>query len=488
MKRNTPIVFIVLLVAAVLTACSGKPRTSAGGGGGGGGTGTATLTLTLIAEPLSLDHQFTVLAFPARITSLVLNQTVGAPVALSLSPITFPVDFNRLITDTADVGTFQVPAQTTFTSMSMALSNIEVTIANGPNTIGACAPNTVCQFNLAPSIANITASKFPTAFLAGTRNNLYMMVHTSSVLTSSTAGLAVDFSPVNFVPILPLPRAGAPANALDLIEDFTGQITAVSSSSISILTGTGVPLTAALSSSTTLDVSQASLCPEPQSLAGCLRTGQTVSMDAIVNLNGSLTATEIDLLDSPSVDAIEGTIFQLTPTTFGLVVTDKQALTLPALISANIGDVFAVTLASGSTFLVDTKTLTTATPPVPTTFFQSSTDILNGQTLRLHVMSASGTTAAHNQALTANSVQLRFTRFTAFGQPTSTNVVNIGNVFSFFPLPPIPQGQIFPGITNLDKLTSLSSLGTPGVSQVISIRALFLRTQPNFYATKIRDQ
>ena len=435
---------------------------------------------------------FTVLALSAQISSLAITPQGGTAIALPLSPSPYPVDFNRLTTDTAVLSIGAIPDSTAFDSMTMGIQNISVTIANGPTAIGSCAANAVCEFTPAPSTATITATLFPGGLPAGAdgNTNIYLMVNEQTDVTASGSGITVSFAGTNLNTIgsFSLPRKGTPSGVVDLVQDFTGVVTAVSPTSVTVINGLGVSLTADLSG-TVLDVPQATLCPA-QTLAACVTKGAVVSMDASVASGGALTATEIDLLDTTVVDSVEGTVFSPTPGSFSLVVTDKQVVSgNTALTAANIGDIFTLTLpASG--YVVDTKNLTTASSPVvPVNLFQSSADILTGQTLRLHVTAASGTQAGGNQALTANAVQLRFSRVTATANPTTSTVVNVSQLNQVYQVTNPVQVQTYSGVTSYDNgITSNSDIGGVGSSNLVTIRALLLKSITPFYATMVRDQ
>ena len=499
-RRDQVSVWLLVLATCLFVSCSGLPKTSSGGssggsGGGGGGTGTKTLTVSMIAGPEFVQSSFTILAFTAQITSLVLNETSGSTIPLKLAQTPYPVDFNRLTTDSALVITSDtLPITTPTSSMTMAVQNISVTIANGPTAIGSCAANAVCQFTAPPAVTTITAQLFPGALAPGSdgKLNIYLSVRAQDIVTAGSSGIQITFSLANSNTVSGafLPRKGSTsAIGLELVQDFTGVVTAVSANSVTVTSGSGVAVTAALNSSTTLDVPQSTLC-SAKTVAACVIQGAVVSLDAAMASGGALTATEIDLLDPAVVDSIEGTIYSVGGSFF-LVVTDKQVVsTNTTLMGANIGDVFAVTLAPAATFVVDTKNLTTASPPVPVNLFASSADILGGQTVRLHVTAASGSKATNDQALTAGQVQLRFSRVTATASPSSTPVIVVSNFNQIFKVSGTPiQAQTYSGITTYDNgITSNSDIGGVGTSNLVSMRALLLKGQPNFFVTTIRDQ
>jgi len=495
MKRNQLLFIPTVLCALGLTSCAGLPNRG-GGGGGGGNNLTATLTLTMISETRSVQTDFTILAFSAQITSLTLNPQIGSSALnVPLSPSPYTVDFNRLTTDSAILATINVPSQTGFGSMSMALSNITITIAVPPtgSAIGTCLPGSICEFTPAPQLATITGIDFPKTFNPSTNNTFYLSVRPQAAVTSSSSGLSVDFSAGTGIASFLLPRVNQASGTIDTIQDFTGAVSAISSSSITVTGGIatsstkGVPVTAKLTGATFDDDSPSGCAAK--TIAGCVSVGSVVSMDTVVNTDGSLTATEIDLLDPSAVDSIEGTIFSTAPGSFSLVLTGKQVTSTSAtLVAANIGDIFAINGLSTATFSVDTKNLSTATPAVPVNLFTSTGDILNGQTIRMHVSSASGTNSASNQTANVTSAQLRFSRFTATKSTASGQLLTISSLGAIYQAPALPVVQLYP-VTVFDKFTDITTVGTaPGTSPLLSIRALFLNAQNNFYATEIRDQ
>lgn len=501
MNRNQLSLSALLLSALFLASCSGIPKTSGPPPPGGGST--KPLTVTLIGGPESVQTNFTLLAFSAQISSLTLNEVSGTAHSLALSPTPYPVDFNRLTTDSVVLTLDTIPVNTSFSNMTMAVQNITVTIANGPAAIGTCAANAVCEFSPAPSNATITATLFPSALTPASDGNvnIYLDVQAQAIVTNSGSAISVNFTSAssNTIGSFDLPRKSSSlGTAVDLVQDFTGVVTAVSATSITVTNGSGVSVTAGLGTGTTLDVPQTALCPT-NTVAACATKGSIVSMDAAVFSGGALAALEIDLLDtSTAVDSVEGTVVSLLPASFSLVVTDKQVTSGDAtLTAANIGDIFSVTLDPAATFLVDTKALTSGAAifPVPINLFASSADILSGQTVRLHVKpgSASGTKGTNNQVLTASQVQLRFTRITGTVAASQTNIINLssGSTNQVYQLGTTAQIQVqtYPGVTTYDNgITSNSDIGGTGSSNLVSIRALYLKSTPNFFATTIRDQ
>jgi hypothetical protein len=493
MKRNQFWFITAVLSFLVLTSCSGLPNN---GGGGGGLNNAAKLTITMISQGQTQSGKLTILAWQAVIASLSLNQPGGNSTSLPIpqSP-PLAVDLNRISTDTLLLGTFSVPAATTFTTLTMGLSKFIITIHNeSGGNIGNCPDQAICEFT--PPDATVTIVATNLIVSAGKTANIFFTLLPMNVVTASTAGLSLTFAGANTaISEQSGIRAGLPANTVDTIEDFAGVVTAISGTSITVTSGVaispatnGVSVTAALGTQTFDNDDSSGQCGAGGTLANCVKVGSIVSLDADVDTKGAVTATEVDLLDSSSVDAIEGTIFP-TLSGFDVVVTDKQVSSNnTTLAAANVGDIFVVNLSS-ATFSVDTKTLSTVTaPPIPTNLF-SAGDLRGGQAVRLHVTAATGTASAGNQTLTADRIQLRWSRVTALSNTPNGSIIDVSNVGSIFQVqtPGTAIVQTYSPGTTLDNVSSLSGIGPGGVG-VISVRALFLNSSPNLFAAKIRGQ
>lgn len=489
MNRNKLVLFILVLGVLVLSSCAGLPK---GTGTGGGGSQNATLTLTMISQSQAKPSTYTLLAFNAQISSLTINESGGNSVPLVLTPSPYPVDFVRLSTDTALLGTFTVPPNILFSNATLALTNITITLHNeSGGSIGSCPDGAICEFTPPPALATISSSPFASAFTSGTAYNFYLNVIPDDIIVTSAAGLSLNFTQNTPISSIQLPRAGAAANTLDSIQDFTGKVVSISGNTVSIKNGSGVGLTATIGGSATLDDDEFQTTCAAGTIAGCVVMGAVVSIDGTISTTGVLTANEFDLLDTTLKDDIEGVIFSTGPGTFDLVVTDKQdAGDLPTLTAANIGDVFVVNGTSTASYIVDTKNLSTANPPVPVNLFASQGDLLSGQQVRLHVTAASGSAASANQTLTADVVQLRFSRVTAQAGSVSGTIFNIddlgstteslyGTAASSF------QVQTFSATTYDNTANGINGIAMAGANDA-SIRALYINNI--FYAAAARHQ
>jgi hypothetical protein len=498
MNSKRLFVFLSLIAALPLASCSGQHSTCTNCT-----SGNANLTITMWDTP---PAGMTLLSFTLPIAGITLTPSTGTPIAIT--PLVSSVEATRLQTDSVLlVDALQIPTGT-YTTLSVTLgptsasSNVFINASGSSITYSlngssfTCVNGGVCNLPAGalftvPITVNTTLSSNQNAWV-GLNLNL------SNAITTS-GGLNVDFSQANVLTATNTVRTGLPSGAVDTVEDFVGQVTALSSSSISVKNGiSGQTLTAALNSSTEYDSTlptgnNYSNCGS--STQGCLKVGSTVSMDTTVSSAGVITATEVDILDATAVDEIEGIIYPASNGTacplnscFGLILADKSSVSGNSVLSASTtawGTGIFINSANLTTgFAVDTKTLTSqfSSPPVG---FAGVGDLLAGQQVRIQV---SNMTSANNQIFaTASNVLLRYSRLT--GTPS-----NVGTLaFNFAPPAYIAQFNTGFGSTPLavtfvttafDGLTNTPSIAN---SSTVSIRALFLdNTQNPFLVAKVR--
>ncbi|MDP9147210.1 MAG: hypothetical protein M3N22_06085, partial [Acidobacteriota bacterium] len=414
MKRNTSFVFSLAMAATVLAACSGSHRGS-GGGGGGGGSQKAQLTITMTSSaPVSLTS-VSVLSANVGITGITLNPLTGNPVPVTLTPAILPVDLMRLQTDTAFLASITVPAQT-YNSATITLGALSLTLDNQSGSIinGTCATASVCQVTLPAGSAQVTVAPFPLTLIAAQKTGVSLNLDLNSALTFGGGTLALNFSAANVFTVTTLPRTGTLSGAVDEVRDFVGTVTAITSSSVTVQSASGISLQFILPASPAIE--------DPQGLCSalnltCLVANKTVvSVDGTVNTDGTLSLLSADLLDATPRDELEGTVLSNgTAGQFFLVLANKVVASgNTTLAAANAGDSFLVTL-NNPTFIVDSDELfNNASYPTSTVsaMFSSEANLIDGQDVVVHVTVASGSAAGKNQAVTTDQVRLRFTRTT----------------------------------------------------------------------------
>ncbi|HLZ11419.1 MAG TPA: DUF4382 domain-containing protein [Candidatus Acidoferrum sp.] len=470
--------FTILLVLAVfsLNSCSGLPQTN-----GTTPPGTANLTLTVTdAPPAGVSF----LSFNVPVTSVSLTSSTGAVVNV-VSPATpIVLDMVRLQSDSAALGTFKIPSDT-YTKLTVSLGVVNATFANTTGaTIGTCAAGAVCSLNSGTPPAQIVTFASPIVVAGNASEGLNLDFNLNNAVTTAN-GITIDFTQTN---ILTIPNAPVTTGNLNAIEDFTGVVTAFTNNNVTITSGTRGTLTGAVNSSTTYNGIEQGANPactgNPN--AACLAVNKTVSVDATLSAAGVVTITEVDFLDTPFIDEIEGVIFPTsTAGTYNLIVSDKVNATNNSLLNAvSAGARIAVTLDTSVEFDVDTRNLLASVPAG----FTSNTDIFPGQEVMVHVKTATSGTLLN---VLTDRIVLRYTRTTGTVNTVSATTFSVNN------LPPFlgnnftvaPSVQTFSGVTTFDGFTTLSDLATG--NPTVSFRALYLNpnTAPNgvpFDAAKVR--
>jgi len=478
-----------------MSACSGPSVFRTGGSGGGtggtgGGIGAGNATLSVIvkdAPPAGIG----VVDYGDFIGNIALDPTTGPAVHLTQS--TFSFDMTRLQSDTFYLGTFTVPAQqyrdiVFFTGDgTMAFVNGTGGTIIGSSALVSCS-NPLCSLQpddfLHPILNN---GAFPLSIQA---NQNYLLVLDfkldNAVTLSGTNVLQVNFTAAN---ALTPKLVGGGTNGTDVLEDFTGKVTAITGSTVTVQSGTQGTLVATANSGTIFDNFSTTVCPSPQTFAACVKVGQTISIDASVAADGTITLLEADLLDATAVDEIEGTIITTDSSTqtFFMSVTDKTIVSGNSNLTNSTPDGGLIKVALGATpaFSVDTKGL--SVPAGIISNFASFSALGPGQTVRIQPTNV--TFVFTGLQVTTNNIVLRFSRFTG-----NVTINGGGPIFSVdaASLPSYLGGignaqiQVFPAQTRYDGVTDNTKINS---GDSVSFRALFLpNTTPQFFAAKVRDQ
>lgn len=479
MKRNL-FSFPFFLIAAVLAlnSCSG-PVGGTSGGGGGGGTGNGNLSLTIFDLP-PVGVSF--ISFNVPIRAISLTPQSGADIELFAPSTPLVLDMVRLQSDSALLGTFQVPSGT-YTKINITLDVVNSIFANTTtSTIGSCTALTICSLNSGtPPTQSLTFTS-PIVVTAGSNIAAGVDFNLNNLVTNQN-GITIDFNQPNVLTIQSLPRIGQAAGTVDTIEDFTGVITTLSGNNVTITSGTRGTLTGVVTSATTYSglPSTIGVCGGNAPSASCLGLNKTVSVDTNISTSGVVTITEVDFLDDPFADEIEGVIYPtLTPGTFNMVVADKVNATNNSLLTPiKAGATISITLDVSATFTVDTRNLLSSIP----VGFSSASDIFPGQVVMIHVKSASTGTLLN---VVADRLILRYSRVSGIVNTVSGDAFTVQNLDPFlgnFSVP--PTVQTFSGITVFDNVPDLQTLTSPNS---VSFRALYMpnNLSQTFFAAKVR--
>jgi hypothetical protein len=474
MNRSKALLLPLLFAAFSLSSCSGpKSRVICTVNCGGSGTVIVTVTSTP-----SQTFYFPFLEWV--ISSVQLVNTSGTTTVIQGAPP--PVEFARLQTDSQFLGkASSVPAGTyTSATIHLAPSTAFSFFYNSSNaTLLGCAPGATCQIpNTVPGFGAATVT-VPVSFtVTGNNNTGFSLNFDLSKAVTSAGGMTFDFTKTGAITLATLPRAGQMTGSLDSFENFTGAVTAVTATSFSMASLSSDTRTFTMAANAGFDDHfTPSICTAPASFS-CIAVNQNLSVDAVINSDGTLTAYEVEFLDKFAQET-EGII--VTPVTnnqFKMVVTNGMGTTfLP-------GTLATVNVNATSSYAVDPKNLgVSATSLVG---FQSSTDLVMGQTVMLLGGSANFT---NNSLSGYTRTLLRYSSIGGTIQPPAGAIFTLSGVSPFFTnlVTNSVQVQTFTN-TTYDNITG----GITGLNGIPngSIRGLYLNptsgaTQP-LLAAKVR--
>lgn len=510
MTWKSSLLLLVAIAALALASCSGPNSTCQTNCNN---NGNANVTITIFDTP---PAGTTVLSFRLPIVGISLTPSKGSPVSVYSPSSVEPTEVTHLQADSSlVVSAASVPAGS-YTSLNVTIaatsgifinaSGSTITYQLNGSTV-TCVNFQVCNL---PAGAATTASIPIMLTLSNNQNQWIGLDVNLNNAILSTNGISVDFTQPNVFAVTTTPRTGLPSGAVDTIEDFSGKVTALSNSSITVQNSiTGQSLTATITSNTGLTVAPVSYntsCASAASPAACIKVGSIVSLYANLAANGTLTATLIDGLDATATDEIEGVIYPttsggvVTPGVLGLILFDKTSASGNSVLSAStttFGTPFLLTATSNSvTFSVDSGPLTNS--GFSTVGFNGVGSLLAGQVVRAQVSNV----AVVNNTIqaTASNVLLRWSRLSA----TVNSIAGSTFTLTDFPaymsssptglntgVPLTPQVGTYSGYTAFDGVTGTTDSNFK-VGGPVAIRALFLDVGPgggapySFQAAKVR--
>jgi uncharacterized protein DUF4382 len=495
MNWNCAVTLVVAILALSLSSCSGLNSTCTTNCT----NGNANVTITIYDTPPSGTS---ILSFSLPIAGISLTSSSGKKVPVYTPSTVQPIEITRLQTDSSLIVSAASVAAGTYTSLDITTnatsgffinaSNSSITYSLNGSSV-TCLRGAVCQ--LPPGAA--TQVQVPISLTLNGNQNQWIGIDVNlNNAILSTGGISVDFTQANVFTATTTPRTGIPSGFVDTIEDFTGNVTALSNSNISVQNSiTGQTLTAVVTSNTGLSVAPPSYSGcNSNNPATCILVGSTVSLYANLAANGTLTATEIDGLRVTATDEIEGVIYPTGPTgVVGLILFDKTSASGNSVLAAStttFGTPFLLTATSnGVTFNVDSGPLTNAAG-FSTVGFSGTGSLLAGQMVRAQVANVAVVNNT-NQA-TAVNVLLRWSRIPVTINSVAGNSFTLTNIPSYIStlnsaLPVTPQANSYPSNTAFDGITDASGLTVGGAA---ALRALFLDTgsgaQYSFQAAKVR--
>jgi len=301
---------------------------------------------------------------------------------------------------------------------------------------------------------------------------------------TTSSGISVDFTQSGVLTASTTVPTGIPSGDVANIDDFTGAVTAKSTSSITLVSSVRGTLTASISS--TIPVYDPQTQCQGAGGLSCIGLGSIVSLQGVLSNAGVVSATSLDVIDASTTpaDEVEGTIYPSScngGANYGLILSDSVIFTSGSpLTSANFGAGVCLTLSQAATFAIDDGILTGQ--GVPIVGFADSNNILEGQTVRAKVTGAA--TGANGINVTATALILRFSRLTGTVTSVSGSILTINGLPTYLTTGSL-QALTYPNATILEGATGLSSLS----GQPVSFSALYLDSPPAtnpFQAAKVR--
>jgi hypothetical protein len=494
MKR---ILLSLLFTAAALclNSCSGLPNS---GGGGGGGSATVVLTLTSLPPTMATSHMASY-AFSTTVTGITLNASDGSTVSVPLNPLSFPVELNSLQSSGQFLGAISVPAGT-YNTITLTLGPSTYFFFNEGTAIitpsgNPCPQLALCSINFGAGSFQVQGSPFPLTLTNGQKSAIALRLIGDNALSVSSGGnISINFASLTAVKPVALARAGTPTGFTDTVENFLGQVKAVSSNSITVQSAYGISMTAAVNSSTVVNDPRA-LCPNNNATTACLALNQTVSADFGVASDGKLTLLESDLIDATPADEIEGVVVELISSNqFAMVVRNKiVSSSNTSLAAIQPSDFVVVNVGVSPLFIVDSAELGSTLPPAVNSAFQDITDIIVGQNIMIQPSAVTGTNSQQTLAATTNLVRLRPSEIS--GIVPSGGIVT-PQEFVLNPASPetIVQGlgkfpgiHAFQGVTFVDGVADTSNVVENDTISTRCVLALIADVTIPCYATKVRD-
>ena len=497
---NFRIVFAALLLLSVaLISCSGLPKPPCTTNCG---TSNATLSVTMTAVPLTPPPNTNLLSFIVGVNTITLTSSTGTNVNIPLNNTSFSVDLTKLQSDSAFLGTSATVPAGSYTSMTVSFSSPAVTFCTQTSGNTGCAAGSVATISGAAAAPKITTAPFPLTLMANQKTGLAINLNLGNSLTvnASQVVTAVNLGAANVLSASNLPSASSSVatGQLDFVEDVTGVVTAVNTTtqSVTVKTATRGALTAVANSSTVFSPNCTAFSLS-LTFASCVVQGHVASLDMVLNSDGTLTLLEYDPLSTTTGDWIEGVVSAIpsSSTQFSVVTNDAVFATSGSILGSSLsfGAAVNVTLVGSpqKPFVVDTKGFV-----APANAFSGGTDtsvLAPGQTVAAHVTAFTAGSGSTLAKASADSLYLRFTRVTGtVASVAPPNTFSMQSFPPFFALTTPITVQLSAGSpsTNFDGISSSSTL-TAG--QTVSITALYFgppvgttSTPTPFSAAKVR--
>ena len=433
-----------------------------------------------------------VASFTLPVVGITLTPSTGSAVTLFS---TGNFELTKLQTDTALVATnVKVPAGN-YTAVNVTVaapSGVYFNLSGG--TLGSCLANSICAITGAAT--TITYS-FATPLALNSNATQWLNLdfnYNNSIVTTTNNAVAIDMTQSGVMTASSTVPTGVASGNFANVDDFSGQITAINSTSITVTSKLRGSLTASINANTQW-FDPLSQCSGGASIS-CVGVGSVVSVQSLLNTSGLVIASSVDVIDpsqSPS-DEVEGILIAPSSCTggSGLILSDSVINTSGSpLASASFGSGLCISINPNAPYGVDSGILTTQ-PGVPSgtsvAGFRQTSDLLTGQMVRMQISgAASGSNGLINA--TANYMLLRFSRLTGTISSTSGTSFYISGLPGYLGTSFNTAPQVFTYV-NGTLLEGASSVGS--LTGTVSMSSLYMNVNGGaiywFQAAKARQQ
>lgn len=482
---NSKRVLLILGISAifVLTSCSGLKTTCTTNCTV---SGNSSLSLTISDTPPSGT---TILSFTLPVLGISLVPSGGGTqVSVFSSNPSTDFELTRLQSDSNLITTKATVAEGKYTAITVTVVSPSAVFFNASGSqIGSCVAGNVCPLSQtgAQTITYTFPAASPLVLTANSDQWLNLDFNYNQAIVT-TNGIGLDVTQTGVLTASTTVPTGIPSGDVANIDDFTGSVKTISTSSITLVSSVRGTLTASISSTIPVYDPQ-SQCQGAGSLS-CIGPGSIVSLQGVLSNAGVVSATSLDVIDASTTpaDEVEGTIYPSNcngGANYGLILSDSVIFTSGSpLTSANFGAGVCLTLSQTVTFAIDDGILTGQ--GVPIVGFTNSNDLLEGQTVRAKVTGAA--TGANGINATATALILRFSRLTGTVNSISGNILTMNGLPTYITTGSL-QAVTYPSATILEGATDVSGLN----GQTVSFSALYLDAPPATYpfqAAKVRVQ
>jgi len=475
---------IPVFLAVLLAGCGGGMSSSQVPAA----ANSAQVSLTIHDNP---PIGATVLSFEMEVMSATLqpkDPMSSQPVSMLDQPE--DIELEHLQTESALLASKSVSAGT-YNSLTVSFANPRMTIQNQTGTmlmLGSqmCADKQVCEFSPKLNLSSVTVQAPTQPFPITLNMNSPVVLKMDFNIDASIQSTDFSITPTISLIQLPPPTSNG-GNQGDEDMEIVGNVTSIGQSTFMIQTGMNGPsYTIVTDSNTHFDFGTS--CSSAS--FSCLQKGQIVRVEAKLQSDGSLLATEVKVFQLPSQITFAGTVTSVNSSgTFQIVLFDEEDFSgdqnnqgnQNQMGSLSMGIPLTISLASSPKFSIDTDSFT-----LPSGLnFAAFGDFMVGQEVRLHPNGmVSGTPP--NITVTVDQVQLEASHVTA--KITAINPGSNPMTLTLGTLPPLFMNANLMNI-QVDVLSTtqieteedqtMSGLGSLNVGDTVSVRGpLFNTTTP----------